>query len=252
MGKLEAYVINLSTRIDRWARIQEELSDTFVLNRREGCIESVTHLGCTMSHIKIAKEAFSNEETQWCLVFEDDAFIQSKEKLTTYIISALKYIIHWDMVVFSATLLQDLYNIDKLDVANYLPNSIKKTPTPFFIEVGPSDNIVSSAAVLYSRSSLPLLNDYGDKAQLFRENNLAVPIDRFLFTDRWFGKYRWNKPRVWISHELLVKQHDGYSDIRKQNVYHNLRHTQKFLDAALMKATDYEPVEFRTLDFKVK
>jgi GR25 family glycosyltransferase involved in LPS biosynthesis len=247
---MDAYVINLSTRKDRWAKINEELSDTFRLNRREGCIESVEHLGCTLAHIKIAKEAFSNTETQWCLVFEDDAYVQSKEKLTSLIKNALEYINTWDMVVFSATLLQDLCNIDKLDVVNYLPKTIKKTPSPFFIEVGPSDNIVSSAAVLYSRSSLPLLNSYEDKIQLFREQNLAVPIDRFLFTDRWFGKYKWNKPRVWISHELLVKQHDGYSDIRKQNIYHNLKNTQKFLDAALEKATDYEPAEFRSLDFR--
>ena len=246
---MEAYVINLSTRADRWETIQAELSDTFRLNRFEGCIESVEHLGCTLAHIKIVKEAFSNKETQWCLVLEDDAYVQSKEKLTNSIKSALEHINKWDMVVFSATLLQDLFNIDKLDVPNYLPNSIKKTPSPFFIEVGPSDNIVSSAAVLYSRSSLPLLNSYEDKFPLFREQNLAVPIDRFLFTDRWFGKYKWNKPRVWISHELLVKQHDGYSDIRKQNIYHKLTNTQKFLDAALEKATDYESAEFRSLDF---
>jgi len=246
---MEAYVINLSTRADRWARINEELSDTFKLHRREGCIESVEFLGCALAHVKIAKEVFSNEDTQRCLVFEDDAFIQSKEKLTSSITSALDYITNWDMVVFSPTLLQDLYNIEKLDVVNYLPNTIKKTPSPFFLEVGPSDNIVSSAAVLYSRSSLPLLNSFEDKFPLFRERKLAVSPDRFLFTDRWCGKYKWNKPRVWISHELLVKQHDGYSNIRNENVFHNLRHTQNFLDKALEKATNYEPAEFRNLDF---
>ena len=249
---MEAYVINLSTRTDRWARIQEELSDAFILNRREGCIESVIHLGCTMAHIKIVKEAFSNEETQWCLIFEDDANVTNIDKLVNFIKSALDYIKHWDMLVFSPTLLQDLFNINNLDVVDYLPTSIKKTPLPFFIEVGPSDNIVSSACVLYSRSSLPLINDYEEKAPLFRENNLAVPIDRFLFTNKWYGRYCWNKPRVWITHELLVKQHDGYSDIRNENVFHNLRHTQKFLDKALEAATDYTPVEFCALDFKTK
>jgi len=171
--------------------------------------------------------------------------------LIVHIKSALEFVNTWDMVVFSATLLQDLCNIIEMEVADCLPNYITKTPSPFFINLGPSDNIVSSAAVLYSRSSLPLLNNYEDKAPLFRENNLAVPIDRFLFTDQWLCRYKWTKPRVWISHEILVKQHDGYSDIRNENVYHNLRHTQKFLDTALEKATHYEHVEFRNLDFRI-
>lgn len=78
MKMLDAYVINLDSRPDRWSQISERFKDCKTLNliRVPGEVRPLAKLGCWYSHLKVIKMA-KDKNLPFVLVMEDDCQFQN-------------------------------------------------------------------------------------------------------------------------------------------------------------------------------
>jgi GR25 family glycosyltransferase involved in LPS biosynthesis len=199
-------VINLPERTDRLESFYKIWPWNFSVS--EGVKHEVPHSGCGLAHVKAIRKALATPEP-YCLVVEDDAeFIGDFTELEKVIVELGKHSDEWDCVLLSV----------ECDKANQSPPSTVVRVHPYCIQVSSTYAISTTTACLWSRSALPLLDEYERALQ----TGSFIPIDRFLLADSWdqdswkiieeknilafstepwkraSRDSYWNMPRVWI------------------------------------------------------
>lgn len=206
---MKILVINLPTRPERMASFEEKWK-WLPHERVEGIFSNVPHTGCGLAHIRAIRKGLG--EAEWCLVLEDDArLLCSPLYFMGRIQEALSGIDSWDAVFLGAA----------SHTVFPQPERIQKVSDHFFT-CSRTKSIRSCSAMLWSRSALPLLEEF---ERILQEGH-SFAIDRYLTSHRYPWVYEpaddsWDEdaesrlfliekiPRVWICSEHLVYQEPG-------------------------------------------
>jgi hypothetical protein len=233
---MKILVINLESRADRLQLFMEHWKWIGTIERIDGILSPIPHTGCGLAHCKAIRKGL--EEDNWCLVLEDDARLQySREEFLRSIEEATNG-------NSDAAILGPVYDIHFPE-----PHIIVEV-SENFIQCSRTKSIESTAAVVWSKRCLPILDVY----QNLLHQGYVFPIDRMLttfdwisdetvgwHTDTWIPIYDsveiYPRPTVWISTRCLVYQEPGLiSDNTLQPSMNHLHTSMKFFNQLSKKA----------------
>ena len=169
-------VINLPERSDRLERMRAYWPRQFELT--PGVRHPMPHSGCGLAHIAAVRLGLQDPATSFCLVLEDDVRLKgttSFSDLFSTIEDVTKHVSSWDVVVLGAqhdSTDPESVEVEELRVARVHPN---------YVSCQPTSRLISTQSCLWSRSALPLLDEY--EAALI--SGIFLPIDRLVFNNRW-------------------------------------------------------------------
>ena len=159
---MKTLVINLQSRIDRLISFIEHWTEYGPIERIDGVLSHIPHTGCGLAHINAIRAGLKDNE--WCLVLEDDARLTSSiDEFKSMIEEATKH--DCDAVFLGA-------NVDLLFPD---PESVEIV-SESFMKVSRTKSIRSCTAMLWSRRSLPLVDEF----ERILKDGHVFPIDRML------------------------------------------------------------------------
>jgi GR25 family glycosyltransferase involved in LPS biosynthesis len=210
---MKVIVINLKDRKDRleqfckeWSWLNYEVS--------EGIRDDILHKGCGLAHINAIRMGLKNND--WCLILEDDAILNCSKEFFITLINQVTENITWDAIFLGA----NSHTIFPI------PTTIKRI-NDYFFTVSQTKSLRSCTAMLWSKKSLPIIDQY----EKILQQNHVFAIDRMLLSfcypweivnGEWDESKEFNKidliPIVWICKECLVLQKEGiFSDNTLKN-----------------------------------
>jgi len=237
---MKILVINLPHRKDKLDLFMQRWSWLGDIEVIPGQLSDIPHTGCGLAHVLAAKSGLSNSE--WCLVFEDDAEIYcSHEKFLDGVHEAVSRISEWDCVLLSPAFMIDPVSIDinPLKISTRLSDS--------FVTCPPNKTLASSACLLWSKTAMPMITEY---ETLLKDEHI-FPIDRAIIFQSWeskdqagFHTQTWipkydnvqlkNKLKVWIKIKNIVFQTPGIvSDNTRKPGADHLMNTLELLQKLL-------------------
>lgn len=178
IDRLDALVINLDHRVDRWEQMIIRWKDSGLLpqiRRYSAYKSSQRHRGCSLSHIYAVLNYFTehpNKKT--VLVFEDDACPTAcptkdewRRKLTDLLDFSNNNYLNWKVIILSPLLSPGIIEVGR---------HIRDTSGLSYITRGSN---LSSAAVVYHKRSMPYLQRWKYYYETQRRDYL-LGIDRVL------------------------------------------------------------------------
>lgn len=159
---MKSIVINLESRSDRLKLFMDHWKEYGPIERVDGVLSPILHSGCGLAHINAIRYGLANDD--WCLILEDDARLVCSMDEFKLMVEDAKH--HECDVVFLGA------NVDPIFPA---PESIEVL-SDFFMKVSRTKSIRSCTAMLWSRRSLPLINEF---ERILKSGNI-FPIDRML------------------------------------------------------------------------
>ena len=184
---MDAYVINLDKRPDRWQKMQEDWKD-FNLIRVSAVEDNIGFVGCAKSHLSLVKYAKDNN-MPYILVLEDDA--TPTKHFKTYWKRCLNY-------------LDD--HSDEWDIFNGGPvaiykNTIKKLTSHFY----KTDSALAIHFVIYNKKCYDRVLSW---------NDLPVPPEKRPEIDAYLSWPNLSLTTYGV-YPFISIQRAGYSDIDK-------------------------------------
>lgn len=159
---MKTLVINLQSRVDRMNLFMDHWADYGPIERIDGVLSSIPHTGCGLAHINAIYCGLLNDE--WCLVLEDDARLTcSMNEFKSTIEDAINH--NCDTVFLGA-------NVDPLFEGIIDVEIVSEN----FMRLSRTKSIRSCTAMLWSRRSLPLINEF----ERILKRGEIFPIDRML------------------------------------------------------------------------
>jgi GR25 family glycosyltransferase involved in LPS biosynthesis len=159
---MKTLVINLESRSDRLKLFMDHWVVYGPIERVDGVVSDIPHTGCGLAHINAIRIGLKDND--WCLILEDDArLVCSVGKFKLIIEEAIKH--ECDAVFLGANV--DLLFPDPESVHIMSPN---------FMKVSRTKSLRSCTAMLWSRRSLPLINEF----ERILKSGYVFPIDRML------------------------------------------------------------------------
>ena len=190
-----AYYINLDTRPDRKAHVEEQLTKIGVKAERFNAIRLPNGaLGCSMSHLKCIELAKQNDFDHIMIVEDDITFLKPKVfiKQLNHFLKTHK---NWDVILIAGNNVPPYTRVDD----SCIKVSRCQTTTGYIVNKHYYDK---------------LIQNYRDgMARLMREPDKPIlyAIDKYWFqlqmVDNWY-----------LITPLTVTQKDDYSDIEKKHV----------------------------------
>ena len=186
---MDAYVINLDKRPDRWQQFQEDWKDTPInLIRFKAVEHKFGGVGCTRSHLALIQHAKDNN-MPYVLVLEDDAI--PTEQFTKLWKRCLTYIEN---------------HFDEWDVFNGGPtivykNYIKKLTSSFW----KSDNVKGTQFVIYNKKCYDKLLTWESLPEKLENKPI---IDEFI-------SYPHLSLQTYGIYPFISIQRPGFSDVTK-------------------------------------
>lgn len=159
---MKTLVINLELRLDRLKLFMEHWAAYGLIERVDGVLTDIPHTGCGLAHINAIRIGLKDND--WCLILEDDARLMcSVDKFKLIIEEASQH--NCDAIFLGA-------NVDLLFSD---PDSVH-IMSANFMKVSRTKSIRSCTAMLWSKRSLPLVNEY----ERILKSGIVFPIDRML------------------------------------------------------------------------
>ena len=141
-------VINLPHRRDRLDTFMKHWEWLGHIDIVDGVLSDTLHTGCGLAHINAIRKGLSN--AHWCLVLEDDARLNcSRSDFLNAVNEAAKQCTEWDVVMLGP-------NSHRIFHA---PTEIYQV-SPNFIKVSCTKSIRSCTGMLWSKNSIPLIQEY--------------------------------------------------------------------------------------------
>ena len=212
---MKILVINLPHRKDKLDLFMQRWSWLGDIEVIPGQLSDIPHTGCGLAHVLAAKTGLSNSE--WCLVFEDDAEIYcSHQEFLDGVHEAVSRISEWDCVVLSPHFTGDQASGEETNLR------IDKRISNSFVTCFPNKSITSTACLLWSKTAMTMITEY---EALLKDEHI-FPIDRAIIMQNWESRYQTgyhkqtllpkhdkseinNKLKVWIKIKNLVFQSPG-------------------------------------------
>jgi hypothetical protein len=230
---MKTIVINLPFRSERMELFKQHWN-WLKYERIDGVTSDTLHTGCGLAHVNAIREGLRSHE--WCLILEDDARLTCSQEVFLERIAEATKDIKWDAVFLGAN----------SDIVFSEPEKVERVSKSFF-KCSKTKSIRNNTAMLWSRHSLPLIDEY---ERILLEGHV-FPIDRMLLS---FG-YPWictrttgdesNKaieitpiPNIWICRECLAIQEVGLISDNELRPREDLR--DSYLEHLFMRGFQFD------------
>ena len=177
---LDAFVINLDHRKDRWENMKSNWSHIFRLHRIPGVKSKKKYLGCAQAHVNSIQTAFAlNPSQPFCLVLEDDVKpLKTGEYYASFISKLSGHENTFDCISLNSTFER-----------NVSTESFQRHPFLDMMLMDPSLNLMSGTSfMIYSKNILKKIEEYQNH---LNTSSFVIPNDR-LFCSAKFGFYQYN------------------------------------------------------------
>lgn len=227
MEQIDKFIyINLKKRTDRNKHILNELKKFQVPDEKIIRFEAIEHIrghiGCSMSHLKVAEMFRDSGDKAWCIIEDDHYFTKSYEKTDGYI--------------------KEFLENENYDVLVGLTCALKASPIPgnrFFRVLQTS---MTSFYIAKKNIAEALIASHKQSIRSFGKNfdKRGINVDHM-----W---YHLMKVFVFVSpyFDPISAQLDDYSDIRKKKMNYSNYIKQKIdreLDEELISSDNKEEIE---------
>ena len=158
-----------------------------------GIIHPKKYMGCSLAHIAAVREGLKNGESH-VLILEDDARPRESAEAVYAACAEATKLDGWDILSLSAS--ADFLIATRTVVARHFANRL------YAFE--PTRKFVNADAIFWSRSSLPLLDEY---EALLKDERTFLPIDLMFYTNNWSVENEgdWGSEPCLICHQHEVE-----------------------------------------------